>query len=98
MDLGRPARTDACRSTDDGHYVEEGGWISRADMAVHALEAAEDRAIRLGEFKLAIRFRKAREGMRRTDADDGFRPLKLPALESQKGRVSADGTVDGGCG
>ena len=39
------------------HYVEEGGWISRADMAVHALEAAEDRAIRLGEFKLATRFR-----------------------------------------
>lgn len=68
------------------HYVEEGGWISRADMAVHALEAAEDRAIRLGEFKLAIRFRKAREGMRRTDADDGFRPLncRLSSLKKDE--------------
>ena len=68
------------------HYVEEGGWISRADMAVHALEAAEDRAIKLGEFKLAVRFRKAREGMRRTDADDGFRPLncRLSSLKKDE--------------
>ncbi len=56
------------------HYVEEGGWVSRADMAAHLLASAEKQAAGMGELELAARFKRAREHMRRADADDGFRP------------------------
>ena len=57
------------------HYVEDGGWIPRADMAAYVLAVAEERAVRLDELELARRFRSARETMRTPESDDGFRPL-----------------------
>ena len=67
------------------HYVEEGGWISRADMAVHVLVSAEEQAAGMGEFGLAARFKRARENMRRSVADNGLRPQNCRLSSLRKG-------------
>lgn len=57
------------------HYVEEGGWISRAEFADYVLKRATEQCERLGQISRGRDLERIRTSMRVVDDDDGIRPL-----------------------